>query len=113
VQLAHLAGATVTGALSSPARADQLAAFRWLQAALIEEVTGPHDLIIDLVGGDALSQALTVIDTDGTVVTLAQTAPETATVPMFWFGQHPGARLVSVVNGQEQWRTGLGSATSA
>lgn len=108
VQLAHLAGATVTGTVTSAARAAQLAGFPWLETALVEEATGPYDLIVDLVGGEVLTHALNVVAADGTVATLAQTSQDTASVPGFWFGLHPGARMVSVVNGHHQGQAGSG-----
>ena len=83
VQLAHVAGATVTVTVSSPARADQLSGFGWLRTATIGEAAGPYDLIVDLVGGEALSRALAVVEHDGVVSTIAQTAPHTATIPLF------------------------------
>ncbi|MBP2320414.1 NADPH:quinone reductase-like Zn-dependent oxidoreductase [Kibdelosporangium banguiense] len=98
VQLAHLAGAEVTGLVSSPERREQLRAFDWLTTVTAEEAEGPFDLIVDLVGGDVLSRAMSLVAERGVVASLAQTASETASVPFFWFAQHRGAKLVSVYN---------------
>ncbi len=45
----------------------------------------------------------------GALASLAQTTPEAAQVPSFWFGSHAGARLVSIVNGHDQVRSGRGA----
>jgi NADPH:quinone reductase-like Zn-dependent oxidoreductase len=108
VQLANMAGANVTAAVSSPARARNLGAFEWLDTAVLDEISGPFDLIVDLVGGDVLSRAMTLVAEDGVVATLAQSAHGTATIPVFWFAAHPGARLVSVYNTKGQREAGRG-----
>ncbi len=107
-QLAHQAGAQVTGAISGPGRGAGLAGFDWLTVTPLDEVEGSFDLVVDLVGGPALSKALTVVATDGVISSLAQAAPETANVPSFWFATHPGARLIGVVNTTGQHEGGHG-----
>ncbi|MEV6588712.1 zinc-binding dehydrogenase [Streptomyces acidicola] len=108
VQLAQLAGAEVTGLVSSPQGRDRLRVFDWLTTASADDVAGPFDLVVDLVGGDVLSQAMSLVAEDGVLASLAQTAPETASVPFFWFAMHPGAKLVSVNNTMGQREAGRG-----
>ncbi|MFJ9565139.1 zinc-binding dehydrogenase [Streptomyces fuscichromogenes] len=98
VQLAHLAGAEVTGLVGSPERREQLRSFDWLTTVTADAAEGPFDLIVDLVGGEVLSRALSLVAQNGVVASLAQTTGETASVPFFWFASHRGARLVSVYN---------------
>jgi NADPH:quinone reductase-like Zn-dependent oxidoreductase len=101
-QLAYRAGAQVTALISSPARRERLREFGWLTTVTADEAEAPFDLIVDLVGGDVLGQALSLVAADGVVASLAQTAPETASVPLFWFAMHPGAKLVGVTNSGPQ-----------
>ncbi|EGX55713.1 oxidoreductase [Streptomyces zinciresistens K42] len=108
LQLAHLSGANVTALLSSPERRAQLRSFDWLTTTTMDEAEGPFDLIVDLVGGEVLSRALSLVAENGVVASLAQTVPETASVPFFWFATHPGARLVSVNNTDGQREAGRG-----
>ncbi|MEU6554257.1 zinc-binding dehydrogenase [Streptomyces sp. NPDC046915] len=108
VQLAHLAGAHVTGLIGSPGRRKQLRAFDWLTTVTTDETSGPFDLIVDLVGGEVLSRAMALVAENGVVASLAQTVPETASVPFFWFAMHRGARLVSVNNTDGQREAGRG-----
>ncbi|MEU8974512.1 zinc-binding dehydrogenase [Streptomyces monashensis] len=109
VQLAHLAGAHVTGLISSPERREQLHTFDWLSTVTTDDETGgSFDLIVDLVGGEVLSRAMSLVAENGVVASLAQTAPETASVPFFWFAMHRGARLVSVNNTDGQHEAGRG-----
>ncbi|MFI7133867.1 zinc-binding dehydrogenase [Nonomuraea sp. NPDC050153] len=108
VQLAHLAGANVTGLVSSRQRHELLRDFDWLTTATADEAEGPFDLVVDLVGGDVLSRAMSLVAEDGVLASLAQTVPETASVPSFWFAMHPGARLVSVTNTRGQREAGRG-----
>ncbi|MER7789587.1 zinc-binding dehydrogenase [Streptomyces sp. NPDC097640] len=108
VQLAHLAGAHVTGLIGAPERRDRLRAFDWLTTVTTDETGGPFDLIVDLVGGEVLSHAMSLVAENGVVASLAQTAPETASVPFFWFAMHRGARLVSVNNTDGQREAGRG-----
>lgn len=99
VQLALLSGAaSVTALVTSHDRSAVLPKRDGLHAATLEELEGTFDLIVDLVGGDVLSHALGLVAAGGTVASLAQTAPEPAMVPVFWFASHIAARLVSVDN---------------
>lgn len=97
-QLAVLSGAEVTALVSSRERASVLPFRDRLFPATLDELDGTFDLIVDLVGGDVLSKALTLVASGGTVASLAQTAQGPATVPVFWFASHVAARLVSVDN---------------
>ena len=98
-QLALLSGAdSVTALVTSHERAAVLPRLEGLHVATLDELDGVFDLVVDLVGGDVLSTALNVVAPGGTVASLAQTAPGTATLPVFWFAGHVAARLVSVDN---------------
>ncbi|MGW4728139.1 zinc-binding dehydrogenase [Streptomyces shenzhenensis] len=108
IQLAQLAGADVTGLISSPERRAQLRSFDWLTTVTADAADGPYDLIVDLVGGEVLSRALSLVAENGVVASLAQTVPEPASVPFFWFAMHRGARLVSVNNTDGQREAGRG-----
>jgi NADPH2:quinone reductase len=98
VQLAHLAGAHVTGVSASPERA------QGLRALGAEEVI--HDLepsgsefhgIIEGVGGASLGAAIQRVAADGTIVSFASSDPAPVEFPSrALFGRAPGARLVGL-----------------
>jgi NADPH:quinone reductase-like Zn-dependent oxidoreductase len=108
IQLAHVGGASVTGVVTSPERAKQLAGFDWLDVVVGDTAPGPFDLVVDGVAGASLTHALDVVGADGVVVTLGQAEAEPAAIPNWWFAQHMGARLVSMYNLHDLARSGRG-----
>jgi NADPH:quinone reductase-like Zn-dependent oxidoreductase len=108
VQLARIGGASVTGVVTSPQRAEELAGFDWLDVVVGDVAEGPFDLVVDGVAGASLHHALEVVGADGVVVTLGQAEAEPATIPTWWFARHMGARLVSMYNMHELDRSGRG-----
>jgi NADPH2:quinone reductase len=94
VQLAHRAGAHVTGVVGSPERGEGL---REIGAdELITELTpqGEHfDLVLESVGGASLAAALGRVGWKGTVVAFGASSPEPTTFDVSGFYNRGGARL--------------------
>ena len=100
VQLAHLAGAHVTGVSASPERARGLTDLG--ADEVIHELTpeGPEfDMIVEGVGGGSLGAAIQRVAADGTIVSLANSDPSARTEfpPRALFGRAPGARLYGLM----------------
>lgn len=99
VQLAHRAGAHVTGVSASPERARGLTDLG--ADAVIHELQpegDEFDVIIEGVGGASLGAALQRVAADGTVVSFASS--DTTPVqfpPRALFGRAPGARLYGLL----------------
>jgi NADPH:quinone reductase len=95
VQLAHLAGAHVTGVSASPERARGLTDLG--ADEVIHDLTpeGPKfDVIVEGVGGASLGAALQRIADDGTIVSFASSDPSATEFPArAFFRGAPGARL--------------------
>lgn len=94
VQLAHRAGAHVTGVIGSPERGEGL---RELGADELITDFGPEgdsfDLILESVGGPSLAAAFTRIGEKGTIVTFGASSPEPTTFVTEAFYNRGGARL--------------------
>jgi NADPH:quinone reductase len=100
VQLAHLAGAHVTGVSASPERARGLTDLG--ADEVIHELTpeGPEfDVIVEGVGGGSLGAAIQRVAADGTIVSFANSDPSARTEfpPRALFGRAPGARLYGLM----------------
>jgi NADPH:quinone reductase len=100
VQLAHLAGAHVTGVSASPERARGLTDLG--ADEVIHELTpeGPEfDVIVEGVGGGSLGAAIQRVAADGTIVSLANSDPSARTEfpPRALFSRAPGARLYGLM----------------
>jgi NADPH2:quinone reductase len=96
VQLARLAGASVTAMSSSPARAKGLAELGADEVVHSLEPAGAEfDAIVEAVGGDTLAAAMQRVAAQGTVVSFAASDPATPTSfpTRAFFGRAPGARL--------------------
>jgi NADPH:quinone reductase len=95
VQLAHMAGARVTGVSASPERARGLTDLG--ADEVIHELTaeGPKfDVIVEGVGGASLGAALQRVEVDGTIVSFASSDPSPTEFPArAFFRGAPGARL--------------------
>jgi NADPH2:quinone reductase len=95
VQLAHLAGAHVTGVSASPERARGLTDLG--ADEVIHDLTpeGPKfDVVVEGVGGASLGAALQRIAVDGTIVSFASSDPTPTEFPArAFFRGAPGARL--------------------
>jgi NADPH2:quinone reductase len=95
VQLAHMAGAHVTGVSASPERARGLTDLG--ADEVIHELTaeGPKfDVIVEGVGGASLGAALQRIEVDGTIVSFASSDPTPTEFPArAFFRGAPGSRL--------------------
>jgi NADPH:quinone reductase len=94
IQLAHRAGAHVTGVIGSPERG---AGLKELGAdELITELTpeGEHfDLILESVGGASLAAALSRVGWKGTVVAFGASSPEPTTFDISGFYNRGGPTL--------------------
>jgi NADPH:quinone reductase len=95
VQLAHMAGAHVTGVSASPERARGLTGLG--ADEVIHDLTpeGPKfDVIVEGVGGASLGAALQRIEVDGAIVSFASSDPSPTEFPArAFFRGAPGARL--------------------
>jgi NADPH:quinone reductase len=92
VQLAHLAGAHVTGVARRPEGLTELGADEVLNEL---DADGPEfDAIIDAIGGPVLGAALQRVAPRGIVVNFASTVPEPVSFPTReLFARAPGAHL--------------------
>jgi NADPH:quinone reductase-like Zn-dependent oxidoreductase len=95
VQLAHDAGAHVTGVSASPERARGL---RDLGADEVIHALEPEgdefDVVVEGVGGASLGAAIQRVAPTGTIVSFASSDPEPVSFPArSLFGRAPGARL--------------------
>jgi NADPH2:quinone reductase len=94
VQLAHRAGAHVTGVVRD---AERGAGLKELGAdELISELTPegePFDLLLDSVGGASLAAAFTRVGRKGTIVTFGASSPEPTTFKTETFYNRGGPRL--------------------
>jgi NADPH:quinone reductase len=94
VQLAHRAGAHVTGVIGSPERGEGL---RELGADELITDFGPEgdtfDLILESVGGPSLAAAFTRVGEKGTIVTFGASSPEPTTFSTSDFYNRGGSRL--------------------
>jgi NADPH2:quinone reductase len=94
IQLAHRAGAHVTGVVRNLERG---AGLRELGAdELVTELTPegePFDLLLESVGGASLAAALTRVGPQGTVVAFGASSPEPTTFDVSRFYNRRGARL--------------------
>jgi NADPH2:quinone reductase len=94
IQLAHRAGAHVTGVVRNAERGQGL---RELGAdELITELTpdgDPFDLLLESVGGASLATALTRVGPGGTVVAFGASSPEPTTFDVSRFYNRGGPRL--------------------
>jgi NADPH:quinone reductase-like Zn-dependent oxidoreductase len=94
IQLAHRAGAHVTGVVRNAERGQGL---RELGAdELITELTpegDPFDLLLESVGGASLAAALTRVGPGGTVVAFGASSPEPTTFDVSRFYNRGGPRL--------------------
>lgn len=91
VQLAALSQAHVTALVRDPAQAPTLQALG--AHAVVTELDGDFDTIVEGVGGATLAHALGHVAPDGTVVSFASTETETAFPTRDFFGRAPGASL--------------------
>ena len=95
VQLAHMAGAHVTGVSASPERARGLTDLG--ADEVIHELTAEgskFDVIVEGVGGASLGAALQRIEIDGTIVSFASSDPTPTEFPArAFFRGAPGSRL--------------------
>ncbi|MTE16388.1 zinc-binding dehydrogenase [Nocardia aurantiaca] len=100
VQLAALSGAIVTAVTT---QADQVAEeLTGLGAAEVvadvDSATGPFDLVLESVGGAALTGALAKLVPGGTVVVLGSSSGEKAPIDVYNFIGHEGARLQNYIS---------------
>jgi NADPH:quinone reductase-like Zn-dependent oxidoreductase len=94
IQLAHRAGAHVTGVVGSPERGAGLKAIG--ADELVTELTPegePFDLLLESVGGASLAAAFTRVGWKGTIVTFGASSPEPTTFDTQSFYPRGGPRL--------------------
>lgn len=94
IQLAHSAGAHVTGVVGSPERGTGLAELG--ADAVITELAPegePYDVLLESVGGASLAAALTRVAPEGVIVTFGQSSGEPTTFDVSGFYPRDGARL--------------------
>jgi NADPH2:quinone reductase len=112
VQLAHRAGAHVTGVSASPERARGLADLGADEVIHDLQPDGPKfDVIVEAVGGASLGAALQRIATDGVIASLASSDPSLTEFPAraFFVGAS-GARLYGLYVFHELDRRGGASS---
>jgi NADPH2:quinone reductase len=112
-QLAIRAGAIVAGTVRSAERADTLRGIALADIFVGNSAVGRFDLIVDTLGGEALTHAFEIIDAGGVIATVGGQpgfdAPrQLAIVPAGWFATHPGARLIALNVLWETVRHGTG-----
>ena len=109
IQLAHRAGAHVTGVVRDEQRGEGL---RELGAdELITELEpegDPFDLLLESVGGASLAAALTRVGPGGTVVAFGASSPEPTTFEVSKFYNRGGPRLYGLRVFDELARLGSG-----
>ena len=92
VQIARLGGARVTGVARRPDGLEALGADAVVAA--IEEARGPFDLILESVGGDSLTHALSLLAPGGDLVSFGSSSGEPGALdPRALFNGAPGARI--------------------
>lgn len=105
VQLARLAGARVAALVRDPRQAEALTALG--AAAVVTELEGDYDVIVEGVGGPTLGAAIAHVAPLGTVVSFAATTTEPVSFPTReLFGRASGARLYGLMVFGEVERTG-------
>jgi NADPH:quinone reductase-like Zn-dependent oxidoreductase len=110
VQLAHRAGAHVTGVVGGPERAAGLSELG--ADDLIEELTPagePFDVLLESVGGASLAAALERVAPGGTVVAFGISSGEPTAFDVASFYRRNGARLVGLFVFAEVDRLGSGA----
>ena len=110
VQLAHRAGAHVTGVVGGPERAAGLSQLG--ADDLIEELTPagePFDVLLESVGGASLAAALERVAPGGTVVAFGISSGEPTAFDVASFYRRNGARLVGLFVFAEVDRLGSGA----
>jgi NADPH2:quinone reductase len=94
IQLAHRAGAHVTGVIGSPERG---AGLKEIGAdELVTELRPegePFDLLLESVGGASLAAALTRVGVKGTIVSFGASSPDATTFKVEAFYNRGGPRL--------------------
>ena len=94
IQLAHRAGAHVTGVVRNAERGEGLRELGADELITEPEPEGePFDLLLESVGGASLAAALTRVAPDGTVVAFGASSPEPTTFDVSRFYNRGGARL--------------------
>jgi NADPH:quinone reductase-like Zn-dependent oxidoreductase len=94
VQLAHRAGAHVTGVVSSPERGAGLREIGADELITEFEPEGePFDLLLESVGGASLAAAFTRVGPKGTIVAFGASSPEPTTFEVSRFYNRGGPRL--------------------
>jgi NADPH:quinone reductase-like Zn-dependent oxidoreductase len=96
VQLASLAGATVTAEVRDPARGGQLTDAgpeRIVSANELE--AGAYDVVLDGVGGTSIERAVRAIRPDGSIVLFGATDRQPANLTLLDFIGHEGARILT------------------
>lgn len=101
-QLAMLSGAFVTGTVRDDSRRVTVEDLNLAEVVTGNNYSGLYDVVIDSVGGDCLSHALSRMEPKGLAVALvgggqALTAsPKPASIPLSWEFSSPGARIVTL-----------------
>lgn len=104
IQLAALGQAHVTALVRDPAQADAL--LRLGADAVVTELDGEWDVIVEGVGGTVLGQAIRHVAPEGTVVSFASTTAEETSFPTReLFGRAPGASVRGLLVFPELKRT--------
>ncbi|MFE3024949.1 zinc-binding dehydrogenase [Nocardia tengchongensis] len=100
VQLAALSGATVTAVTTQAAQvaAELTALGATAVVSDVDNATGPFDLVLESVGGSALTGALAQLAPGGTVVVLGSSSGEKTPIDVYNFIGHEGARLQNYIS---------------
>ena len=95
VQLATLAGAEVTGGVSSSDRASGLIELgATALVSNVREADGLFDLILESVGGASLSGAISKVAPGGTIVVFGNSSREETSISFSDFAGHAFARII-------------------
>lgn len=106
IQLAHRAGAHVTGVIGSPERGEGLRELGADELVLRIEPDGPHfDLILESVGGSSLAAAFARVATGGTIVSFGNSSNEQTTFDVRPFFLRSRAKLYGFIIFEEVLHT--------
>lgn len=114
VQLAEMAGATVTAIVGRPERGEGLRELGADEIVVGLEREGPEfDLIADSVGGDSLSAAVSRVGPDGIIVSFGNSSNEPARFDPRTFYRKGSARMLGYFVVYELLRGRIGTARLA
>lgn len=110
IQLARLAGASVTAQVGRPERAEGLQALGASETVLnVDQAKGMFDLALESIGGAVLAQTLDKLAPGGTAVSLGASSDETTTFDVLALVRRGAITLYALSLFQELERQGAGA----